>query len=55
VTAAKTAAKTMASYGHLTTGLEYRPKRQPLLDDACGWRSEPVEQVLDVGVGKRLE
>src|SRR5215467_689502 len=32
VTAAKTAAKTMASYGHLTTGLGYRPSRQSLLD-----------------------
>jgi hypothetical protein len=30
---AATAAKTMASYGHLTTGLEYRPSRHPLLDN----------------------
>jgi len=33
VTAAKTAAMPMASYGHPTTGLEWRPSRQPLLDD----------------------
>jgi hypothetical protein len=32
-TAAKTAAKGMASYGHISTRLEYRASRQPLLDD----------------------
>jgi hypothetical protein len=45
--AAKTAAIIIASYRRMTTGLEHRPRRQPLLDNP-GWSAHAYGQMVSV-------